>query len=57
MFELGCIPTKVLLKNADVLNIVKKSSLYGIDISNYKEIGKIIKRSQIYHRLSKGIEF
>ncbi len=55
----GCIPTKALLKNADILNIVKKSSLYGIDISNYKvDWKKIIKRSRdISSRLSKGIEF
>ena len=31
----GCIPTKALLKNADVLNLIKKSSLFGIDIPDY----------------------
>ena len=27
----GCIPTKSLLKNAEVLNIIKKASTFGID--------------------------
>tara|TARA_B000000557_G_scaffold238264_1_gene215642 strand:- start:22814 stop:24193 length:1380 start_codon:yes stop_codon:yes gene_type:complete len=55
----GCIPTKALLKNADVLNLIKKASSYGIDIDNYTiNWPKVIKRSRnISTRLSKGIEF
>ena len=55
----GCIPTKALLKNADVLNLIKKASSYGIDIDNYSiNWPKVIKRSRnISTRLSKGIEF
>ena len=55
----GCIPTKALLKNADVINLIKKSSLFGIDIPDYLiNWEKIIKRSRdISSRLSKGIEF
>ncbi|RZI01470.1 FAD-dependent oxidoreductase, partial [Staphylococcus condimenti] len=31
----GCIPTKSLLKSAEVLHTVKTSSLYGIDTDEY----------------------
>ena len=46
-------------KNADVLNLIKKSKSYGIEISNYNvDWSKVIKRSRdISNRLSKGIEF
>ena len=55
----GCIPTKALLKNAYVLDLIKNASEYGIDIPEYKvNWSKIIKRSRnIAKRLSKGIEF
>ncbi len=55
----GCIPTKALLKNADVLEIVKNASKYGIDIPEYTvKWSKVIKRSRdVSRRLNKGIEF
>ena len=55
----GCIPTKALLTNAHVLDLVKNSKKYGIDIPTYKvDWKKVIKRSRdISKRLSKGIEF
>ncbi|MBC8311432.1 MAG: dihydrolipoyl dehydrogenase [Candidatus Marinimicrobia bacterium] len=55
----GCIPTKALLKNADVLEIVKNASKYGIEIPEYTvKWSKVIKRSRdVSRRLSKGIEF
>ena len=55
----GCIPTKSLLKNAYVFDLIKNSSKYGIDISDYKvNWEKIIQRSRnISKRLNKGIEF
>ena len=55
----GCIPTKALLKNADVLNLIKKASSFGINIDKYTvNWSKVIKRSRnISERLSKGIEF
>lgn len=55
----GCIPTKALLKNADVLNLIKKASSFGINIDKYTvNWPKVIKRSRnISERLSKGIEF
>jgi dihydrolipoamide dehydrogenase len=55
----GCIPTKALLKNADVLEIVKNASKYGIEIPEYTvKWSKVIKRSRdISRRLNKAIEF
>ena len=54
----GCIPTKSLLKNAQIFDLIKKSKNYGIEISDYKvNWSKIIQRSRnISKRLSKGIE-
>jgi len=31
----GCIPTKALLKNAEILNYVKNSKKFGINIPKY----------------------
>ena len=55
----GCIPTKALLKNADVLTIIKNASKYGIEIPEYTvKWSKVIKRSRdVARRLNKGIEF
>ena len=55
----GCIPTKSLLKNAYVLDLVKNASKYGIEISSFKvNWTKVVKRSRnIAKRLSKGIEY
>jgi dihydrolipoamide dehydrogenase len=55
----GCIPTKALLKNAEILHYVKNSKKFGINIPEYDvDFGKTIKRSRdVSQRLSKGIEF
>ena len=55
----GCIPTKALLKNAEVLHSVKNSKKFGITIPEYEvDFGKTVKRSRdVSQRLSKGIEF
>ena len=55
----GCIPTKSLLKNAYVLDLVKNASKYGIDIPSFTvDWTKVVKRSRnIAKRLSKGIEY
>ena len=55
----GCIPTKSLLYNAHVLDIIKNSKKYGIEIPSYKiDWKKVVKRSRdVSKRLSKGIEF
>ena len=55
----GCIPTKTLLHNAHILDIIQASSKYGIEIVDYKvDWKKMIKRSRdVSKRLSKGIEY
>tara|TARA_B100000315_G_C14594741_1_gene598187 strand:+ start:2690 stop:4087 length:1398 start_codon:yes stop_codon:yes gene_type:complete len=55
----GCIPTKALLKDSEVLHVVKNAAKYGIKISNYSvDFGVTVKRSRsVAKRLSKGIEY
>jgi len=55
----GCIPTKSLLKNAEVYHTIKKSEIYGIHVGEITiDYEKNIKRSRdVANRLSKGIEF
>ena len=55
----GCIPTKALLKNADVLHLIENAASFGIDIKDFSvNWKKVIKRSRdVSRRLSKGIEF
>ena len=55
----GCIPTKALLHNAYIFDLVKNSKKFGIEIPSYKlDWKKVIKRSRdIAKRLNKGIEY
>tara|TARA_Y100000748_G_scaffold89248_1_gene74164 strand:+ start:558 stop:1946 length:1389 start_codon:yes stop_codon:yes gene_type:complete len=55
----GCIPTKALIKNAEVYSLIKDSENYGIKVKNISvDFKKNVKRSRdISQRLSKGIEF
>ena len=55
----GCIPTKALLKNAEILNYVKSSEKYGIYVDNITfDFDFNIQRSRdVANRLSKGIDF
>jgi hypothetical protein len=55
----GCIPTKALIKNAEVYNLIKKADKYGVKIREVKvDFKSNVKRSRdVSDRLSKGIEF
>jgi len=55
----GCIPTKALLKNAEVYQTVKKADLYGINIKSISvNFKKNVDRSRsVAKQLSKGVEF
>ena len=55
----GCIPTKSLLKNAEVFELINDASSYGIEIGKPKvHFHKIIDKTiQARKRLSKGLHF
>lgn len=55
----GCIPTKSLLKSAQVFDYAKHSESYGIEIENpVANFSKIIGRSrEIAGQMSKGVEY
>ena len=52
----GCIPTKALLKNAEVYHIIKNADRYGITVDQVKvNFKNNVKRSRdVASRLSKG---
>ncbi|MEI7588910.1 MAG: dihydrolipoyl dehydrogenase [Chitinophagia bacterium] len=55
----GCIPTKALLKSAQVYEYVKHSANYGITTTGVNhDFGAVIKRSRgVAEKMSKGVQF
>lgn len=55
----GCIPSKSLLKNAEVLSLVKKADEFGITFDNLQyDLGSAMSRSrQVSEQLVKGVQF
>ena len=55
----GCIPSKSLLWNAEVVNLVRDGETYGITYDNLRiDLGKAIDRSrQVVDQMVKGVEF
>ena len=55
----GCIPTKALLKSAEVFSTLKNAKKYGFTVENFSlDFESVIKRSrQIAGRMSKGVQF
>ena len=56
----GCIPTKALLKSAQVFEYIKHANDYGITISGESkaDFGAVIKRSRgVADSMSKGVQF
>ena len=55
----GCIPTKALLKSAQVFEYIKHAEDYGINITSAdKDFNKVIKRSRkVADTMSKGVNF
>ncbi len=53
----GCIPTKALLKNAEVLSYVQEAASWGITVGSVElDFPKVVKRSRdVSDRLSKGV--
>ncbi|MBI5034633.1 MAG: dihydrolipoyl dehydrogenase [Chloroflexi bacterium] len=57
--NIGCIPTKALLKNATVVETIRHANDYGIQVEKFSaDFGKAIDRSRVVsNRLVKGVEF
>ncbi len=55
----GCIPTKALLRNAEVINLLKEGKTFGFSFDNLKvDYSAAQKRSrQVSQRLVKGVGF
>ncbi len=54
----GCIPTKALLKSAQVNEYLKHSTDYGINATGNADFGAVIKRSRnVADKMSKGVQF
>ncbi|MBI1821338.1 MAG: dihydrolipoyl dehydrogenase [Nitrospirae bacterium] len=55
----GCIPSKALIKNAEIVSVIKKASEFGITYDHLKiDYSVAVKRSQeAVSRLTQGVEF
>lgn len=54
----GCIPTKALLKSAQVMEDIKHASGYGIEATGTANFEAVIKRSRgVADKMSKGVQF
>jgi len=55
----GCIPTKALLKSAEVYEYLNHAESYGIEVENFsKNFKKVIERSRnVAGTMSKGVNF
>ena len=55
----GCIPTKALLKSAQVFDYLKHADSYGLTVKEFdKDFGKVVERSRgVADGMSKGVQF
>ncbi|WP_339917516.1 dihydrolipoyl dehydrogenase [Yeosuana marina] len=55
----GCIPTKALLKSAQVFEYLKHADDYGLSVKDYdKDFDAVVKRSRgVAEGMSKGVQF
>src|ERR671934_1542219 len=54
----GCIPTKALLRNAEIVHIVEQAQTFGITTGEVKaDYAQAVKRSRgVADRMAKGVE-
>src|SRR5690554_5634575 len=57
--NIGCIPTKALLRSAEVMESIQNASDYGITVKDFSaDCEGIIKRSRgVADKMSKGVQF
>lgn len=55
----GCIPTKALLRNAEIYHLMQRSADFGVQCDNLRfDFTKIVARSrQVAERLTQGVNF
>lgn len=54
----GCIPTKALLKSAQVYEYLKHAASYGVEATGQHNFENVIKRSRgVADKMSKGVQF
>ncbi|MBC7850148.1 MAG: dihydrolipoyl dehydrogenase [Chitinophagaceae bacterium] len=54
----GCIPTKALLKSAQVFEYIKHAKDFGIEATGQPQFESVIKRSRgVADKMSKGVQF
>ena len=56
--NVGCIPTKTILRSTDILDIIKKASIYGISVENFSfDLEKIIdKKNKVIQNLRSSLK-
>lgn len=54
----GCIPTKALLKSAQVYEYIKHAQDFGLEATGQHNFGAVVKRSRgVADKMSKGVQF
>jgi len=55
----GCIPTKALLRNAEVLQLFQRAGEFGVTVDNLRADYRVAyqRSRQVAERMSKGVEF
>ena len=55
----GCIPTKALLRNAEVVHLIQRAGDFGVTVGEVKaDYAHAVKRSRsVADRMAKGVEF
>ena len=55
----GCIPTKALLRNAEVVHLIQRAGDFGVTVGEVKaDYAQAVKRSRsVADRMAKGVEF